>query len=83
MLRNKMRTILLLGGNYEEVKMETEKAIITFMTSMPKVIVQQEEEFQIEETTEVEQAVQSRGVSPIIAVSPTIEVSSPIAVSPS
>ena len=36
LLRNKKRAILLMGGNYEEVKMETKKAIVTFMTSMPK-----------------------------------------------
>ena len=36
MSRNKKRAILLMGSNYEEVKMETEKAIITFMTPMPK-----------------------------------------------
>ena len=36
LLRNKKRSILLMGGNYEEVKMETEKAIIAYMTSLPK-----------------------------------------------
>ena len=36
LLRNKKRSILLMGGNYEEVKMEIEKAIIAFMTSIPK-----------------------------------------------
>ena len=36
LLRNKKRSILLMGGNYEEVRMETERAIITFMTSMTK-----------------------------------------------
>ena len=36
LLRNKKREILIMGGNYEEVKMETEKAIVSFMTSMPK-----------------------------------------------
>ena len=36
LLSNKKRQILLKGGNYEEVKMETKKAIVTFMTSMPK-----------------------------------------------
>ena len=62
MLRNKKRGILLRGGNYEDVKMETKKAIISFMTSMPKVIVQvekvtvqEEEEVQAEETTEAKQ----------------------------
>ena len=42
LLRNKKRAILLMGGNYEEVKMEIEKAIVTFMTSMPKKSVQTE-----------------------------------------
>ena len=36
LLRSKKRSILLMGGNYEEVKMETEKAIIAYMTSLPK-----------------------------------------------
>ena len=31
-----------MGGNYEEVKMEIEKAIVTFMTSIPKVTMQVE-----------------------------------------
>ena len=35
-LRNKKRSIFLMGGNYEEVKMEMEKAIIAYMTSIPK-----------------------------------------------
>ena len=36
LLRNKERSILFMGGNYEEVKMEIEKAIIAYMTSLPK-----------------------------------------------
>ena len=36
LLRNNKRAILLMGGTYEEVKMETKKAIVTSMTSMPK-----------------------------------------------
>ena len=36
LLRNKKRSILLMGGNYEEVKMETEKAIIAYVTYIPK-----------------------------------------------
>ena len=36
LLRNKKRSILLMGGNYEEEKMEIEKAIIAYMTSLPK-----------------------------------------------
>ena len=36
LLRFKKREILIMGGNYEEVKMETKKEIIAFMTSMPK-----------------------------------------------
>ena len=35
-LNNKKRSILLMGSNYEEVKMEIEKAIIAYMTSLPK-----------------------------------------------
>ena len=37
MLRNKKRSILPMGVNYEEVNIETEKAIVSYMTSMPKV----------------------------------------------
>ena len=51
LLRNKKREILIMGGNYEEVRMETKKEIVAFMTSMPKEsaqieksIVQTEEE---------------------------------------
>ena len=40
LLRNKKMSILLMGGNYEEVKMEIEKAIIAYMTSIPKKSVQ-------------------------------------------
>ena len=36
LLRHKKRSILLMGGNYEEVNMETQKAIVTFMSTMPK-----------------------------------------------
>lgn len=36
LLRNKKRPILLMGGNYEEVNKETQKAIVTFMSTMPK-----------------------------------------------
>ena len=36
LLRNKKRAILLMGSNYEKVKMEIEKAIIAYMTSLPK-----------------------------------------------
>ena len=54
LLRNKKRAILLMGGNYEEVRMETEREIVTFMTSMPNDSAQKEittaqiEEAQIE-----------------------------------
>lgn len=37
LLRNKRREILLIGGNYKEVKKEIEEAIVKYMTSMPKV----------------------------------------------
>ena len=40
LLRNKKMSILLMGSNYEEVKMEIEKAIIACMTSLPKKSVQ-------------------------------------------
>ena len=63
--RNKKRAILLMGGNYEEVKMETKKAIVTFMTSMPKDSAQTEKvsivetaqtkEVQIEQVKEAKQ----------------------------
>ena len=51
LLRNKKRSILLMGGNYEEVKLEIEKAIVTYMTTLPK---------------EDEKSTQIGGVSPII-----------------
>ena len=38
LLRNKRRTIFLMGGNYEEVKEETKKEKMKFMTSIPTVI---------------------------------------------
>ena len=53
LLRNKKRSILLMGGNYEEVNMETEKAIVTYMSTFPK---------------ETKKSVQSRETSPIVAV---------------
>ena len=37
LLRNKKRAILLMGGNYEEVNVEIEKAIVSYMSSLPKV----------------------------------------------
>ena len=51
LLRNKKREILIIGGNYEEVKMETKKVIVAFMTSMPKVNTQIEKS-----TTQQEEA---------------------------
>ena len=36
LLRNKKRSILLMGGNYEEVNMETKKVIVTYMSTFPK-----------------------------------------------
>ena len=33
-LRNKRRSILLMGGNYEEINVETQKDIVTFMSTM-------------------------------------------------
>ena len=37
LLRNKKRSIFFMGGNYEEVNAETKKAIVNYMTSVPKV----------------------------------------------
>ena len=34
LLRNKKRSILLIGGNYEEVNMKIEKAIITYISTL-------------------------------------------------
>ena len=57
LLRNKKRAILLMGGNYEEVNVEIEKDIVSYMSSLPKV---------------TEQSVQLGGASPTIAIeSPT------------
>ena len=42
LLRNKKREILIMGGNYEEVRMENEKEIVTFMAIMPKDSAQEE-----------------------------------------
>lgn len=36
-LREKRREIILMGGNYEDVRKETEEVIIKYMTSVPKV----------------------------------------------
>ena len=43
LLRHKKRSILLMGGNYEKVNMETEKAIVSYMSTMPKKSAQTEE----------------------------------------
>ena len=37
LLRNKKRSIFLMGGNYEEVNVETKKAIVSYMNTMPKI----------------------------------------------
>ena len=37
LLRNKKRSILLMGGNYEEVNMEIENIVVTYMPTFPKV----------------------------------------------
>ena len=37
-LRNKIRAILLMGGNYDKVRKETEEAIVKHMTSIPLVM---------------------------------------------
>lgn len=35
--RNKIREIILMGGNYEDVRMETKEAIVKHMSSLPLV----------------------------------------------
>ena len=45
-----------MGGNYDEVKMETKKEIFTFMTSMPKVSMQAEKYTTLVEEAEEHQA---------------------------
>ena len=40
LLRNKRRAILLMESNYEEVRQETEEAIVKYMSLVPKVSVQ-------------------------------------------
>ena len=36
-LRHKKRSILLMGENYEEVNKETQEAIVSYMSTMPKI----------------------------------------------
>ena len=58
-LRNKKRAILLMGGNYEEVNMKTEKKIVKYMSTFLK---------------ETEESAQLGGASPTIVVaSPTYD----------
>ena len=46
-----------MGGNYEEVNKETKKAIVTFMSTMPKKSAQMEKESPIsEKNVEIEKA---------------------------
>lgn len=40
LLRNKRREILLMGGNYEDVRKEIEEAIVKHMTSVPSVLME-------------------------------------------
>ena len=57
LLRNKKTSILLIGGNYEEENMETEREIVTYMSTLPK---------------ETEKSAQSRETSPtMVVVSPS------------
>ena len=70
-----------MGGNYEEVKMEIEKAIIAYMTSLPKKSMQtkaasptksMQQVKEIETSVcEIETITQSGGASPTMAVSPS------------
>ena len=39
LLRNKRRVVLLMGGNYEDVKKEMEEKIVNYMTIVSKVSV--------------------------------------------
>ena len=41
LLRNKRTTIILMGGNYEEVRKEIEEAIVKYMSSVPKESAQE------------------------------------------
>ena len=52
LLRNKKRSILIMGAHYEEVNMETQKEIVTYMSTLPK---------------ETKKSVQSRETSPTVA----------------
>ena len=76
LLRNKKRSILLMGGKYEEVKMEIEKAIIAYMTSIPKKSAQTKVaslamSTQPEQAKEIETSIELGGASPTMALSPS------------
>ena len=43
LLRYKKRSILLIGRNYEEVNIKTEKAIVTYMSIFPKEVEESEQ----------------------------------------
>ena len=66
LLRNKKRSILLMGGNYEEVNKETQEAIVSYMSTMPEKSVQLENKSPIvdksmqpeKESTMIEKSVQ-------------------------
>ena len=75
-----------MDGNYEEVKMETEKAIIAYMTSMPKKSVQTKEtspavSAQPKQATKVEMSMKIGGASPTMVVSPSYSFHQQILVS--
>ena len=80
-----------MGGNYEEVKMEIEKAIIAYMTSLPKKSVQtkvtsptisMQQVKEVETSThEIETTMQSRGAIPTIVVSPSYSFEQHVSVS--
>ena len=73
LLRHKKRSILLMGGNYEEVNKETQEAIVTFMSTMPKESAQLEKEIPI-----AEKSVQPEKESTMIHKSTQIEKASPV-----
>ena len=87
LLRNKRRVILLMGGNYEEVNKEIENKIVSYMTTMPRVIVESvssvgESPMNIEASTpilvdkEVEETVKPDSPPHVVIGSESIQVDS-------
>ena len=60
LLRHKKRSILLMGGNYEEVNKETQEAIVSFMSTMPRDSAQTKEASQMpKKSVQLEEASQT------------------------